>query len=72
MNADHGEAVKLYATVLLGLPDGDWRLTGIDPQGIDLAAGTMRGRLDFSEMVSSAGALRHVLANLAEKARRMP
>ena len=32
MNADHGEAVELYATALLGLSAGDWRLTGIDPR----------------------------------------
>ena len=69
MNADHGEAVKLYATALLGLSDGDWRLTGIDPGGIDLAAGTMRGRLDFPHLVSDAATLRQVLAELAKEAR---
>jgi putative heme iron utilization protein len=69
MNGDHAEAVGLYATVLLGLPEGDWRLTGIDPHGIDLAAGVLRGRLDFAETVLDAGALRRVLADLAEVAR---
>ena len=69
MNGDHAEEIGLYATVLLGLPDGEWRMTGIDPQGIDLAAGVLRGRLDFPETVSDAGALRRVLADLAKAAR---
>ena len=69
MNADHGAVVRLFATALLGLPAGDWRLTGVDPQGIDLAAGTMRGRLDFPQWVSDAVTLRRVMANLARQAR---
>ncbi len=69
MNADHGETVRLYATVLLGLTDGDWRLTGIDPEGIDLAAGSLRGRLDFPQAVHDAVSLRSVLAELARQAR---
>ena len=36
MNADHAEACRLYATKLLGAPDGDWRCVGIDPEGIEL------------------------------------
>ncbi len=39
MNADHAEAVRLYATKLLGAEDGPWRLTGLDPEGLDLACG---------------------------------
>ena len=69
MNADHGEAANLYATALLGLPESDWRLTGIDPAGIDLAAGPLRGRLDFPQVVGDAGTLRRVLADLASQAR---
>src|ERR1700674_137374 len=34
MNADHAEAVRLYATKLLGADDGKWRLTGLDPDGL--------------------------------------
>ena len=33
MNADHADALRLYATKLLGAPDGDWRCTGCDPEG---------------------------------------
>ena len=37
MNEDHAEAIRLYATKLLGAEDGAWRLTGLDPDGLDLA-----------------------------------
>ncbi len=39
MNADHADACRLYATRLLGAPDGDWRCVGIDPDGIELQNG---------------------------------
>ncbi len=69
MNTDHAQAIGLIATRLLGLPKSDWRLTGIDPEGIDLAAGQSRGRLDFPQVVSDAATLRRVLADLARAAR---
>ena len=69
MNAVHAETVCLYATVLLGLAEGDWRLTGIDPGGADLVAGALRGRLDFPHSVNDASTLRQVLADLARAAR---
>ena len=31
MNGDHADAVRLYATRLLGAPDGDWRCVGLRP-----------------------------------------
>jgi putative heme iron utilization protein len=69
MNEDHADALALYATKLLGMPDGDWRTTGLDPDGIDLAAGPLRARLAFPERVSSGSDLRAVLAQLAKDAR---
>ncbi len=69
MNSDHPDSMRLYATRLLGLPDGDWRTTGIDPDGIDLRAGDLRGRLEFPERLRGAGPLRATLAQLAREAR---
>jgi len=69
MNADHAEAVKLYATKLLGAEEGAWRLTGLDPEGVDLALGDATLRLPFPERVTTADALRKVLVDLAAKAR---
>lgn len=69
MNADHADALRLYATVLLGASDGDWRATGLDPNGLDLALGDMVLRLPFPHPVDSPTALRQALAALAETAR---
>ena len=69
MNADHIEAMKLYATKLLGVPSADWRCTGCDPDGIDMAAGTRVLRLDFPERVTGPGELRKMLVKLATDAR---
>jgi heme iron utilization protein len=69
MNGDHGDAVRLYATKLLGAGDGPWRLTGLDPDGLDLACGDATLRLAFAERVTSAQQLRKVVVALAAQAR---
>jgi len=69
MNADHAEACRLYATKLLGAPDGDWRCAGIDPEGIELQNGRMALRLFFPQRVIAPGPLRAILKQLAEQAR---
>jgi putative heme iron utilization protein len=69
MNDDHAEAVRLYATKLLGAEDGGWRLTGLDPDGLDLARGDATLRLRFPQRVVNAEQLRKVVVELAAKAR---
>ena len=69
MNADHRQALGLYATRLLGAAPGDWRCSGVDPDGIDLQAGNEALRLDFPERVTGPGELRKILVRLAEQAR---
>ena len=69
MNADHVEATRLYATKLLGEDEGPWRISGLDPEGADLTAGDRTARLAFPRRVTSAGALRQVLVDLAKRAR---
>jgi hypothetical protein len=69
MNADHRDALNLYATKLLGGASGDWHCTSIDPDGIDLQAGEVTLRLDFPERVTGASELRKMLVKLAELAR---
>lgn len=69
MNEDHADAVALYATRLLGLPEGDWRLTGIDPLGIDMVDAGVPARLDFPGPITGPGELRRTLVALAAEAR---
>jgi putative heme iron utilization protein len=69
MNSDHQEALGLYATRLLGAASADWRCSGVDPEGIDLQAGSKTLRLDFPDRVTGPGELRKMLVRLAERAR---
>jgi heme iron utilization protein len=69
MNQDHAEACRLYATKLLGAPDGDWRCVGCDPEGLDLQWNRVGLRLPFPQRVSDPQALRRTLVELVQKAR---
>jgi putative heme iron utilization protein len=71
MNADHRDALALYATRLLGETDGPWRTTGIDPEGMDLAAGDRTARLLFDKPVRTAGELRTMLVQFATHVRSL-
>jgi hypothetical protein len=70
MNAGHADAVRLIATRLLGKPDGAWSVTGIDPDGVDLALGDDIGRLAFAARAISADALRDQLGQITAAARQ--
>lgn len=69
MNADHRDAMNLYATKLLGAAAGDWRCTGCDPDGLDMQDGQAALRLDFPERVTDGTSLRKMLVRLAGEAR---
>ena len=69
MNADHRDAMSLYATKLLGAEAADWTCTGCDPDGIDMQAGSATLRLDFPERVTGGTELRKMLVRLAGEAR---
>jgi putative heme iron utilization protein len=70
LNADHPEALALYATRLCGAPHLRWRASGLDPEGLDLAAGDLTARLVFPRRIETANALRDCLVELAESARK--
>lgn len=76
MNADHADAVQLYAGRLLGRGGTGWRMTGIDPEGLDLRrdgeTGGETARLDFNAPIGTAEEARRVLIALVEEARRHP
>jgi putative heme iron utilization protein len=69
MNADHADTCRLYATKLLGAPDGAWRCVGCDPEGLDLQSGRTGLRLPFPQRVTQPGVLRAVLKQMADQAR---
>lgn len=69
MNEDHRAALALYAANLLGEEAGNWRIVSLDPEGCDLILGERARRLEFPERVTEAGALRRVLARLAQEAK---
>jgi len=69
MNDDHGEAINLYAEVLLNAGKANWRLACLDPEGLDLAAGDRVERLWFSERLEDPQELRPTLVALALQAR---
>lgn len=69
MNEDHADAVESYATAFAGGEPGRWLLTGIDPEGLDLAKNDTVRRVFFDEPLGDASDLRPVLIAMARKAR---
>jgi putative heme iron utilization protein len=69
INADHADAIGLYATVLADAPAGTWRMTGIDPEGCDLVLDGQALRIPFATPIASPGEARAELVRLADEAR---
>jgi putative heme iron utilization protein len=69
MNADHADAIELYAQAAApGAPSG-WRLTGIDPEGLDLRREAAAARLEFRGMVNDGASARRELAGIVKELR---
>jgi putative heme iron utilization protein len=70
LNADHAEALALYARHFAGQDGDGWRATGLDPEGLDLVAPGERAiRIAFDAPVRDAAALRQKLVAMAGDAR---
>jgi putative heme iron utilization protein len=69
MNEDHADAVGLYATQLLGLGSGEWKMTGIDAFGCDLRWRGQVARLNFDAPVVDAESARKALVDQVRRAR---
>lgn len=69
MNTEHKDALALYATNLLGGAEGDWAMSGCDPEGIDLVSEIGTRRLVFDNPASDPQSMRAHLVALAETAR---
>lgn len=70
MNADHSDAVEVYARAFAGGAPGAWRLTGIDAEGIDLCSGDDFRRIPFPAPLASASDMRAALVQMAQDGRR--
>jgi putative heme iron utilization protein len=69
MNADHADAVELYATVLKGARAGPWRMVGIDPEGCDLLLDSEALRILFAKPIATPNDAREELVRLTKEAR---
>jgi putative heme iron utilization protein len=69
MNRDHADAVALFATRLAGKSGFGWRMTGIDPEGLDLCADRDTARVEFEAPVLAPAAARTALVGLTRTAR---
>lgn len=70
MNADHADAIDLYAKNLLGRRGRGWRMSAIDPDGADLTLDGRMARLPFQAPLVDAGACRDELVRLVAEARK--
>ena len=69
MNEDHGDAVANYAAHYAGITDGQWLLTGIDSDGIDLADGDRVLRIFYPEPLTVPRDAHMRLVHMAKEAR---
>lgn len=70
MNTGHADAVALFAQRLARRRGDGWRMTGIDPEGLDLRQEGETARIDFTDPVSDPRAARQALIDLTDRARR--
>lgn len=69
MNQDHRDAIALYARHYGKAKPGDWHMTGIDPDGIDLALGDQVLRIPYPQPLGEAGQMRKALVEMAAACR---
>jgi putative heme iron utilization protein len=69
MNGDHADAVANYALHYSREENGAWRMTGYDPDGIDLALGDKVLRIFFPEPLSVPREAHMKLVEMAKEAR---
>ncbi|PSJ53675.1 HugZ family protein [Pseudaminobacter soli (ex Li et al. 2025)] len=65
MNADHRDAIAVYAHHFAKAESNDWTLTGFDPEGMDLASGDTIKRIFFPRKLTDADELRKILIEMA-------
>ena len=69
MNADHLDAIALYARHFGGATGDGWKTTGYDAEGMDLIRGDEACRVFFPRPLRDAAGLRPMLVEMAKAAR---
>jgi putative heme iron utilization protein len=69
MNADHLDAIAVYAQHFAKSAGNGWILTGFDADGMDLVSGDETCRVFFPSPLEAANKLRHVLVEMAKAGR---
>lgn len=69
MNADHRDAIALYARHFAKAAGEGWSITGLDAEGMELASGDDVRRVFFPTQLERAEDLRRVLVDMAKTAR---
>jgi putative heme iron utilization protein len=69
MNADHLDAISVYARHFAKASGEGWRVTGFDADGMDIASGDEVRRIFFPQPLSDAGELRKILVEMAKAGR---
>ena len=69
MNSDHLDAIALYAKHFAKADGEGWIMTGIDPEGFEIALGDTVKRVFFPDKLKQAAELRKVLVEMVSAAR---
>lgn len=69
MNSDHRDAIAAYARHYANRAGGEWTMTGLDPEGMDLASGGDACRVFFEHPLGDATDLRQMLVKMARDAK---
>ena len=69
MNADHLDAIAVYAHHFAGAAGDGWIATGFDAEGMDLMSGNTTCRVFFPEPLRAVSELRPVLVDMAKTGR---
>lgn len=72
MNQDHPDAIALYAQKLCknSKENGQWLISGIDPDGIDLFNKDSVERVNFDKTLNGSNEIRSALVGLVQMARK--
>jgi heme iron utilization protein len=69
MNADHLDAIAVYARHYVKASGEGWKISGFDAEGMDIVCGDEARRIFFPQPLSDAAELRKMLVEMAKAGR---